>query len=422
MNDKQLRIFNELSNKEARDFFILYVGLDCFVKHEDIMKLTKQSLFKELNESKKQFSLLEETFSFRLKIINGNNTRYLLYRNSDRRFCFCSVLNEQNEFLPINNYKDELPKAVVDLLLDVAKNNVKTEIASEKLQSLLLLKPDDYFYRFVVGAGINHGYGLREWKSLEDDFKNAINSMLGPDSSESINRLTFNANYGSFQILKDIDETKYKNLLLNTISPTKLPSLSDNTTLTAIAAVLYAQTRIADFQLLLTFNYDEMIELSLNKCFGETAQTIYKHNKAIWNDTKIAILHSHGYLSSRPFSTSKHFDSIVLTTDEYFKNYENPSSYGYDSLYNQLNKTSCFVGNSITDYEEQKVISTHFNKHPAQFHFCYCSSDKLPIVAQVYKTIFLLKIGIIPLWYSSHNLYKDEFYQYAERVSGKRLR
>lgn len=76
----------------------------------------------------------------------------------------------------------------------------------------------------------------------------------------------------------------------------------------------------------------------------------------------------------------------------------------------------CFVGNGLTDYEEQKVVSKHFNDYPSSFHFYYNSIEGLPIEAIMYKTIFLLKIGIIPLWYSSHDEYKNEFYSFAKTL------
>lgn len=143
----------------------------------------------------------------------------------------------------------------------------------------------------------------------------------------------------------------------------------------------------------------------------------------IRGNEKIVVLHSHGYLPIyRERNNQKHFDSIVLTTDEYFKNYDSYSSFGYKSLFNHLNETCYFVGNSISDYEEQKVLSSHFRKYPSRFNYCYCSSKDLPIEAQMYKTIFLIKIGVIPLWYGTHNDYVEELYKYAEALSGKTLR
>ena len=110
-------------------------------------------------------------------------------------------------------------------------------------------------------------------------------------------------------------------------------------------------------------------------------------------------------------------DSVVLTTEEYFENYRYPSSYGYANLYSHLDETCCFVGNSLTDYEEQKVISAHFKRHPSQFHYWYdAKTEEKSVEAIMYKTVFLLKIGVIPLWYSNHSDYQEILFEYANHL------
>ena len=74
------------------------------------------------------------------------------------------------------------------------------------------------------------------------------------------------------------------------------------------------------------------------------------------------------------------------------------------------------IRSDLTSCEGQKVVSAHFDKHPNQFHYWYRAKGKESIEAIMYKTIFFLKIGVIPLWYDSHNDYCDIFLKYTKKV------
>ena len=76
-------------------------------------------------------------------------------------------------------------------------------------------------------------------------------------------------------------------------------------------------------------------------------------------------------------------------------------------LFEHLNETCCFVGNSITDYEEQKVLKKHFDMYPSSFHFAFLYAKSFTSPDVLYKTIFLLKIGVIPIWYKDHKDCRD---------------
>ncbi len=419
MNREQYDKLLVLSASELRDFFILYIGLDCFLKDKHIIKMSKPSFLKEMNYNTKQDRILWEPYSFRLKIFDINSTYYLLFRNKDKKIS--EFIEPGNiKFKELSNYEDSLPNEVIDLLIDACHNNVKGEEGYKNIQALFnLKKTNDFGYRFIVGSGINYGYNMPQWSELENQFKTVVDGIFKKNICDAINKSVFNTNYGSFQIVKDISYSNYKSILESMINLSKDPTPYDNTTLTAIAAVLYAQSlnHPNETQRVLTFNYDDLLERSLLNCYNEEALTIYKYSiaKAAQPGFSYSVIHSHGFIPKYPEPVlGQNYDSIVLTTNEYFENYKNPSSYGYSQLYEHLNKICCFIGNGLTDYEEQKVVSKHFNDYPSSFHFYYNSIEGLPIEAIMYKTIFLLKIGVIPLWYSSHDEYKNEFYSFAK--------
>ena len=427
MNKEQLQKLLNLSSPEIRDFFILYIGLDCFLKGKKIIKLTKPLFLKEVDNSTKQDFILWDTYSYRLKIYDNESAFYLLFRNKDKKICqFVEPTNLV--FKDIISYDDSIASNVIDLLIDACHNDVKSEEGFKSIQSLFQLrKTNDFGYRFIVGSGINVGYDMPLWDDLENQFKDVVDSIFKKKICDDISKQTFNNNYGAFQIVKDISYKDYKDILESMINHSKEPDRFDNSTLTSVAAVLYAQSlKYQDInQYVLTFNYDDLLERALKNCFSEEAVTIYKNSSAIvpLPGFSYFVTHSHGFIPKSPDPVLKvHFESVVLTTKEYFENYKKSSSYGYEELYKHLNKICCFVGNGLTDYEEQKIISKHFSDNPSSFHFFYNSMEGLPIEAIMYKTIFLLKIGVIPLWYTSHEDYKNEFYEYAENLSGVKLR
>lgn len=427
MNKEQLGKLLKLSSSEIRDFFILYIGLDCFLKDKKIIKLSKQLFIKEMDNSTKQDFILWDTYSYRLKIYDDETSFYLLFRNKDKKICqFVEPTNL--EFKDITSYDDSIASAVIDLLIDACHNDIKVENGIKSIQSLFeLRKTNDFGYRFIVGSGVNYGYDMPLWNDLENQFKKVVDGIFKKKICDDISEQTFNNKYGAFQIVKDISYKDYKEILESMINHSKEPDKSDNSTLTSVAGVLYAQSlKYQDInQYILTFNYDDLLERALKNCFSEDAVTIYKNSTAtvILPGFSFFVTHSHGFIPKSPDPVLKvHYESVVLTTKEYFDNYKKPSSFGYEELYKHLDKICSFVGNGLTDYEEQKVISKHFSDNPSSFHFFYNSLKGSPIEAIIYKTIFLLKIGIIPLWYNSHEDYKNEFYEYAENLSGIKLR
>lgn len=426
MNDEHFKMLLGLSPSEIRNFFILYVGLDCFVKEVELIKYSKSSFLEEMKRYSLNEKVLLEPYSFRLKITHKNYSYYLLFRNRDKTFCKFAEEGPR-VFKRLLEYDDVLDDSIIELLIDACHNNVSRGEDYKNLHALFELKKTNLFgYRFIVGSGINYGYNMPLWSDLKLSFETEIDSIFGKPICNDINNAVFNTSYGSFQIVKDISYRQYEFILKSMIDSSINPSRSDNTTLTAVAAVLYAQSKkySDETQYVLTFNYDDLLEKTVRNCFLEDAATIFKNPPpTVSINQHIRVIHSHGYIPKAPDKVlKKHYASVVLTTSEYFENYKNPKSYGYSQLYNHLDRICFFVGNGLTDYEEQKVVSKHFNDHPSQFHFFYGSLRDAPIEAVMYKTIFLLKIGVIPLWYTSHDDYKAELYDYAEKLINQKLR
>ena len=270
-----------------------------------------------------------------------------------------------------------------------------------------------------MGAGINFKYDSeKNWGKLEKDFKTELVDKYGRENVNKLLEKTFNTKYGSFQVMKDLMYDKYVEKIKELVNFVKRPVENDGSTLVAVANVIAAQMAKTDTQRVLTFNYDDLLEKALSDIYHADIATLYKGNdKDVYNS--ILITHSHGYLPNKYFK--KHLDSVVLTTNEYIDSYSSERSYGYRCLMEHLNDICSFVGNSITDHEEQKVLKKHFNKHPSSFHFYYDEGNSEETEIILYKSIYLIKIGVIPLWYSKHNEYANNFNEYANNITGKNI-
>ncbi len=414
---------NNISKTEMKTFFSLFIGMECFFNNEKLKFLTKQKFQKENKRVNYENVRIKDRYSMRFRV---DDNKYLLIDAGEGKIIYLNntkeaVINEINSILDYetvvyrNDSRISLSKhrAILQLFLDVAHNDFKNiENIQDKFRILKTLYSANMSpYRFVVGAGINFGFKMKTWEELEKDFNKTIDNILDKEEvANDIVKKVFNANYGTFQILKDLDLRAYYNELESLVSPIpNPPSISDGKTMEAIIRVLDYQKEVnrKSEQNLITFNYDNLIELFLNY---SDVKSVFKYDAE--KNSRINIIHSHGLLPTdkgkRCLPQDKYYDSIVLTTNEYFDNYKTSRSYGYKELYNHLNNTCFFIGNSITDYEEQKVINAHFKDNPSQFHFAFLVRNPNEAEVDYYKTIFLLKIGIIPLWYNSHDEYADE--------------
>lgn len=419
MNNKNYETFKHLTQAEARLFFQLYVGLSCFNKNETIDVLTKTKMIDLLKEKNTNINL-QKSYSYKY-LINAKDGDYLLLYSNKKiiKYYFNSQLDNNVEYLSINNYSSDISDDIVEILLLVCKNGITSENDQEKIYVTIVKSLKEKFrpiisdYRFVLGSGVGFSYGMPLWSKLEYDFIASNKKLLNINDKEHqiIIESIFNNNYGTFQITKDLDVVLYQNLLYNMISKSTKVSDTDVSSLIAVAKVLKKQSEKGKTQKVLTFNYDGLLEEALVR-LNTTYKTIYKYDKVIDFKKDVNIVHSHGYLP-KCNPTNKNFKSIVLTTREYIDNYKNTTSYGYDELFKHLDESCYFIGNSLTDYEEQKVIVNHFNKKPHIFHFYMGAIKGFGYKTILYKTIYLLRMGVIPLWYYSHDDYIKELIAYS---------
>ena len=276
-----------------------------------------------------------------------------------------------------------------------------TEIGKIMFESI---RPSQY--RFILGAGVNSGYGLGNWNCLIDSIRDEIRALKGiphgtkPDILLKFETDMSNTNYIAPQILKDLDsviyyDTIYKSLYgsfnPNIVNQTLNPTIED-TTLFQIARILAKDEN----SVALTFNYDDVLEQVLNCNFSTPYYSDYYQSS---KSKGIQIIHSHGFY---PYGSSgvKHARSIVFSCFEYMDGYLSSKTYARRRLYEQIQQPCLLVGNSLSDYEEQKVFFLHHKNRLSHFSYLFTTRNNADNYwMDIYRSIYYLKMGVIPVFF-----------------------
>ncbi len=261
-------------------------------------------------------------------------------------------------------------------------------------------------YQFILGAGINEGYGLGDWNSLIATIRSKIRVLKGiptvaaHDELVEFEKKMSNTNYIAPQILKDLDSNEYYDAIYsnlyssfnaNDTDRSLNPSIED-TTLYQVARIIATKNDSS----VLTFNYDNVLEQVLGRNFATPFWSSYYKSK---RKSGIPIIHSHGFY---PYgaSGSKHAHSIIFSCFEYMNGYLKSGSYARTKLYEHIKRPCILIGNSLSDYEEQKVFFLHHRVYLSQFSYMFTTkspaSDRW---MDIYKSIYFFKMGVIPVFF-----------------------
>lgn len=305
---------------------------------------------------------------------------------------------------------------------EIVKNNYQIDSDSMrkmldmKVETLSLFEKTDLKnYYFILGAGINSNLGPGSWNQLIDDMRNRILRLasLNPKDLDNFKDKICNTTYVIPQILKDLSEDEYFRILNQNIYGTftkrhlsvKVNPRFEDTTIYQVARILASNI---DENKALTFNYDEILEMVLEDNFGVIPAVIFKGCATAKNSP--TIYHSHGFWPYLGIRTKIHKNSIVLSSIEYMENYQSLQDYSAKTLNSFIDNTCILVGNSLSDYEEQKIFKGHYKKNMAQYSFLFmCEDDAW---RRKYYLIYFLQMGVIPIFFKSF----DEMVSYLKRL------
>lgn len=316
-------------------------------------------------------------------------------------------------------YFDQLSDDIILFLLIGSKESIDSPFMFKNdINAYSIINSIDigkFRYSFILGTGISSYFNVKKWDDLIADIKVSLSRSLrtSEDKLDEFQNNIANTNYVLPQIKKDYDKDDYFEMIYDSLYKNfdkqainiKTNSNLEDQTIYQIANIVSVQTLFNKKQNVLTFNYDNFLEKVFEINFPNiNVESIYKSNNEK-NDNGIKIIHSHGFLPMENFD-NVHKESIVLSSFEYMDTYKEHNSYAYKKLYEQLNTTNLIVGNSISDYEEQKVFRNHHNEYLSKYNFALLKKSK-ELWMDAYKSKYLFSIGIVPIFFNDYTDISD---------------
>lgn len=411
MNKQNISILDSMTVREYKEFLKNALGFCIF----NSLNRNDSKLVLRRTKPKEKFAYIEKDEKItRVAYLYENEGFIDVYYFTNSQYKNKKFSNLNGNELNARTYFDVLKDDIVLFLLIGSKEKVEPQFIFEKITDaysiINSLDIDKFRYSFILGTGISLCFGVKKWSDLISEIESSLSNDLktNDDKLLKFQNEIGNTSYILPQVKKDysretyfkiIYDSLYANFNNQTIDINTNPDL-ENQAVYQVANILSAQTLFNEKQEVLTFNYDNFLEKVLEANYSSvTIESVYKNNNEK-NDAGIQIVHSHGFLPFEDFDDI-HKESIVLSSFEYMDTYKNNNSYAYRKLYEQLNKTNIIIGNSISDYEEQKVFRNHHNEYLSSFSFVLLKkSDELWM--DNYKTKYLFSLGVIPLFFNDY--------------------
>lgn len=418
MNTENLKILNKLNKTQYYEFLRYAIGLWYYVNRKpyDITRWIDP-------KTKKEYGITS-------KNNKNRNNRIIAYKFSGKELVDVYKVDTEKDYKQktFRNESDEVYSAkdffglidqdllwyVLTGVLALIDNDIKF-LETESLNGLEIfsnLRPDTL--NFIIGAGVNKDFGFADWDKLIEEIRRQIRNIQGilhpvdgaVDELIKFEAKMLNTNYIAPQILKDLDSNIYYKTIYNVLYGNFNPNsteLSYNSKL--VNTNLYQVARICDMQKkqtsVLTFNYDNLLELILKNNFTSTVNSKYRYSKHPKHALDINVYHPHGFY---PYTTSKPQPySLILSSYEYMNAYLPQSAYAREQLDKQLKFTNILLGNSLSDYEEQKVLFAHHKRYLSRFNYIFTTYNSSSNAwMDKYKTIYYLKMGVIPVFFKDY--------------------
>ena len=240
----------------------------------------------------------------------------------------------------------------------------------------------------VLGAGVSKGSGLPMWNEL---LSRVAADLPGDEPSLNVDELW--ANHVPLPVIASVLEGRcgsrpefvervrdalyhdfpYFQRRYNVAHRDRLVDhvLKKNPTLRAVAAMCATRDTPAEFsrnphvRSIVTFNLDSVLQVYIGERYGKRLLRTIDRASAGANRKKISIYHLHGMLrfDAKARDRKKEApDAVVLTEQDYFNFFNNPTSlFNYTFLYLLREWPCLFIGLSMQDENMRRLL--HFSKY-----------------------------------------------------------
>lgn len=226
----------------------------------------------------------------------------------------------------------------------------------------------------ILGTGVSFDFKAKSWKDLIKLLYSKIDSIKQFDNeNESFKKigddLLTKGQYSKVMLNKSTYASTIYHALYSEYYKTPI---NNEFTLLQIAELIKNRKIINK---VITYNYDNYLEIILDK-YGVKYHSLI--NKEDYLNNSLPIYHVHGFLpiNSKPNERQNYIDSIILTEDEYFNLYSNSNNWQVAIQLETFKDSIClFIGNSITDFNEKRLLN--HTRQKFKKHFAIFSQDKL---------------------------------------------
>lgn len=315
-------------------------------------------------------------------------------------------------YVDLNNGVEQGINRLVNALRENAKipeRRTVTENENDPAIETLSQARHEGLLTLVCGAGVSVGAGIPAWSDLLLGLLEKM--MFSISHNENLSLKTSDANefqkrYGTSALIIG----KYLKSNLGKDFPTKLrdalyqknPSTSD--VIESIVELSRPQRDGKPLDSLITFNFDNLIEESLEKNRVKY-KSIYSEGIRS-KSSELPVYHVHGYLP-RKGGIPKDRD-IVFSEDAYHSQFIDPFSWSNLIQLNKLSHNTClFIGLSLTDPNLRRLLDVANRKNPSKSinHFIIKKSlsprgkkDRIDDLAEFLEEQDANELGLNVIW------------------------
>ena len=286
----------------------------------------------------------------------------------------CRKYKSFNDFIADDLIRDL--KSISEGFVDNIKteDEIKTENENTYIRNLKKSLNSNRL-TIVCGAGISVDAGIPSWNTLLLSMLNkCINEEFKFDIDDAKESLPTSSiilgKYLKIMLGKDFENILKDSLYENLYEAESFmgkQALKESALMHSIINLIRPKRNKGSVESVITFNFDSLIEDTLNK-YGIENCSIFNEGMAADN-TQIPIYHVHGFL---PRTIDIKAPNIVFSEDSYHTQFIDPYSWSnLIQLYKYMNNTCLFLGLSITDPNLRRLldISRRKNNNDSPRHY-----------------------------------------------------
>lgn len=280
----------------------------------------------------------------------------------------------------------------------------------------------------MVGAGASKDAGVPDWNELLKDLNLSIidqkistkltriekgelaESLVGLQNGTPLVSASYIKNALGSNFVKEIKNSLYKQ-----VKPVRNQHL-----LEAIAKLSRPKRKRVGIDAIITYNFDDLLEVQLNKN-GVEYKSIYREGD-FEIPTKLSVYHVHGFIPKKPEDYKGLEQSLLVFSEEGYHELQiDPYSWSNIVQMKALREKTCvLVGLSGLDPNLRRLFSIHAKRYDGCKHHILLErqfkddmiskSSKFKEFSKLHHTIqedTFKEIGLNVIWYSDHTEVPD---------------